>query len=109
LRDHGCPRDRDHGDIEAFAPSMQEVSSGPRFASIKIDSTNLERVLSSAMELHRARIRGALGRLCGLSVMALPEILASVTYSCHAPSAVIGCCPGSGDIRDPAEKRQRLH
>ncbi len=34
-------------EIEAFASSMQDVASGPRFASIKIDSANLERVLSS--------------------------------------------------------------
>src|SRR5665213_4226210 len=34
-------------EIEAFAASMQDVASGPRFASVKIDSANLERVLSS--------------------------------------------------------------
>src|SRR5258708_34869458 len=34
-------------DVEAFAPAMRDVSSGPRFASIKIDSANLERWLSS--------------------------------------------------------------
>jgi thiamine pyrophosphate-dependent acetolactate synthase large subunit-like protein len=34
-------------DIEAYAGRMQDLSSGPRFASIKIDSANLERVLSS--------------------------------------------------------------
>ena len=34
-------------DIEAFAPVMQDVSSGPRFASVKIDGANLERALSS--------------------------------------------------------------
>ena len=33
--------------IEAFAKTMQDVSSGPRFASIKIDAANLERVLAS--------------------------------------------------------------
>ena len=49
-------------DIEAFAPSMQEVSSGPRFVSIKIDSANLERVLSSRDGTFIVtRIRGALG------------------------------------------------
>src|ERR1700679_3365023 len=32
-------------DIETFAGSMQDVSNGPRFASIKIDAANLERVL----------------------------------------------------------------
>ena len=34
-------------EIEAFAPDMQDVSSGPRFASVKIDSANPERVPSS--------------------------------------------------------------
>ena len=49
-------------DIEAFAPSMQHVSSGPRFVSIKIDSANLERVLSSRDGTFIVtRIRGALG------------------------------------------------
>jgi thiamine pyrophosphate-dependent acetolactate synthase large subunit-like protein len=49
-------------EIEAFAPLMQEVSSGPRFASIKIDSANLERVLSSRDgSFIVTRIRGALG------------------------------------------------
>ena len=49
-------------DIEAFAPTMQDVSSGPRFASIKIDSANLERVLSSRDGAFIVtRIRGALG------------------------------------------------
>ena len=49
-------------DIEAFASSMQDLSSGPRFASIKIDSANLERVLSSRDgQFTVTRIRGALG------------------------------------------------
>jgi thiamine pyrophosphate-dependent acetolactate synthase large subunit-like protein len=49
-------------DIEAFAPTMQDVSSGPRFASIKIDSANLERVLSSRDGTFIVtRIRGTLG------------------------------------------------
>jgi thiamine pyrophosphate-dependent acetolactate synthase large subunit-like protein len=49
-------------DIETFTPSMQDVSSGPRFASIKIDSANLERVLSSRDgQFTVTRIRGALG------------------------------------------------
>jgi thiamine pyrophosphate-dependent acetolactate synthase large subunit-like protein len=49
-------------EIEAFASSMQDVSSGPRFASIKIDSANLERVLSSRDgQFTVTRIRGALG------------------------------------------------
>jgi thiamine pyrophosphate-dependent acetolactate synthase large subunit-like protein len=49
-------------DIEGFARSMQDVSSGPRFASIKIDSSNLERVLSSRDGTYIVtRVRGALG------------------------------------------------
>jgi thiamine pyrophosphate-dependent acetolactate synthase large subunit-like protein len=49
-------------DIEAYAPGMQDVSSGPRFASVKIDSANLERVLSSRDgQFTVTRIRGALG------------------------------------------------
>jgi thiamine pyrophosphate-dependent acetolactate synthase large subunit-like protein len=49
-------------DVEAFAPVMQGVSNGPRFASIKIDGANLERVLSSRDGTFIVtRIRGALG------------------------------------------------
>jgi thiamine pyrophosphate-dependent acetolactate synthase large subunit-like protein len=49
-------------EIEAFATLMQDVASGPRFASIKIDSANLERVLSSRDGTFIVnRIRGALG------------------------------------------------
>jgi thiamine pyrophosphate-dependent acetolactate synthase large subunit-like protein len=49
-------------EIEAFAPSMQNVSSGPRFVSIKIDRANLERVLASRDGTFIVtRIRGALG------------------------------------------------
>jgi thiamine pyrophosphate-dependent acetolactate synthase large subunit-like protein len=49
-------------EIEAFAPSMQDVSAGPRFVSIKIDSANLERVLASRDgSFVVTRIRGALG------------------------------------------------
>ena len=49
-------------EIEGFARSMQDLSSGPRFASIKIDSANLERVLSSRDGTFIVnRIRGALG------------------------------------------------
>jgi len=49
-------------DIENFARSMQDLSSGPRFASIKIDGANLERVLSSRDGTFIVtRIRGALG------------------------------------------------
>jgi thiamine pyrophosphate-dependent acetolactate synthase large subunit-like protein len=50
------------GEVEAFAALMQDVSGGPRFASIKIDSANLERVLSSRDGTFIVgRIRDALG------------------------------------------------
>jgi thiamine pyrophosphate-dependent acetolactate synthase large subunit-like protein len=49
-------------EIEAFAPLMQDVSAGPRFVSIKIDSANLERVLASRDGSFIVnRLRGALG------------------------------------------------
>jgi thiamine pyrophosphate-dependent acetolactate synthase large subunit-like protein len=49
-------------EIWAFAASMQEVAAGPRFASIKIDSANLERVLASRDGTFIVnRIRGSLG------------------------------------------------
>jgi thiamine pyrophosphate-dependent acetolactate synthase large subunit-like protein len=49
-------------EIEAFALTMQDVSAGPHFVSIKIDSANLERVLASRDgSFIVTRIRGALG------------------------------------------------
>src|SRR5947209_12089804 len=49
-------------DVESYARDMQDVASGPRFASIKIDSANLERVLSSRDgSFIVGRIRAALG------------------------------------------------
>ena len=49
-------------EIEAFTSSMQDIESGPRFANIKIDSANLERVLASRDgSFIVTRIRGALG------------------------------------------------
>jgi thiamine pyrophosphate-dependent acetolactate synthase large subunit-like protein len=49
-------------EIEAFAAQMHEISSGPRFASVKIDPANLERVLSNRDGAFIVnRIRGALG------------------------------------------------
>ena len=49
-------------EVEAFAPTLQDVASGPRFASVKIDGANLERVLSSRDANYIVnRIRGALG------------------------------------------------
>jgi thiamine pyrophosphate-dependent acetolactate synthase large subunit-like protein len=50
------------GEIEGFAASMQDVSSGPRLASVKIDGANLERVLANRDGTYIVnRIRGALG------------------------------------------------
>jgi thiamine pyrophosphate-dependent acetolactate synthase large subunit-like protein len=49
-------------EIETFAKSMQDVSSGPRFANVKIDAANLERVLSHRDgQFIMNRFRGALG------------------------------------------------
>jgi thiamine pyrophosphate-dependent acetolactate synthase large subunit-like protein len=49
-------------EIETFAASLHDVSGGPRFVSVKIDSTNLERVLASRDGAFIVtRIRGALG------------------------------------------------
>src|SRR5882757_9358060 len=49
-------------EIEAFAASMQDLGGGPRFASVKIDAANLERVLSNRDGAFIVnRIRGALG------------------------------------------------
>jgi thiamine pyrophosphate-dependent acetolactate synthase large subunit-like protein len=49
-------------EIEAFAKAMQDTSKGPRFASIKIDAANLERVLASRDGTFiMNRIRRALG------------------------------------------------
>ena len=50
------------GEIAAFAARMQDVSAGPRFANIKIDAANLERVLSNRDGMFiLTRLRGALG------------------------------------------------
>ena len=49
-------------EIRVFAASMQDVAAGPRFASIKIDCANLERVLASRDGTFIVnRIRGSLG------------------------------------------------
>jgi thiamine pyrophosphate-dependent acetolactate synthase large subunit-like protein len=49
-------------EIEAFAASIQDVSAGPRLASVKIDGANLERVLANRDGTFIVnRIRGALG------------------------------------------------
>jgi thiamine pyrophosphate-dependent acetolactate synthase large subunit-like protein len=50
------------GEIETFAKAIHDTSRGPRFASIKIDAANLERVLASRDGTFIVnRIRGALG------------------------------------------------
>jgi hypothetical protein len=49
-------------EIKVLAASIHDVAAGPRFASIKIDSANLERVLASRDGTFIVnRIRGALG------------------------------------------------
>jgi thiamine pyrophosphate-dependent acetolactate synthase large subunit-like protein len=49
-------------EIGAFARAMKDPKSGPRFANVKIDPANLERVLSNRDGTYiMNRIRGALG------------------------------------------------
>jgi thiamine pyrophosphate-dependent acetolactate synthase large subunit-like protein len=49
-------------EIKAFAEKMQDTGSGPRFANVKIDAANLERVLSNRDGTYiMNRLRGALG------------------------------------------------
>jgi thiamine pyrophosphate-dependent acetolactate synthase large subunit-like protein len=49
-------------EIGAFAKAMKDPSSGPRFANVKIDPANLERVLSNRDGTYiMNRLRGALG------------------------------------------------
>jgi len=49
-------------EVAAFASTLRDVSSGPRFANVKIDAANLERVLSSRDGTFIVnRIRGSLG------------------------------------------------
>jgi thiamine pyrophosphate-dependent acetolactate synthase large subunit-like protein len=48
--------------VEAFAKAVHDVSAGPRFANVKIDSANLERILPSRDGAYILnRIRGDLG------------------------------------------------
>ena len=50
------------GEIEAYAKGLQDVSAGPRFANVKIDSIEAERVLSNRDGMFMiTRFRGALG------------------------------------------------
>jgi thiamine pyrophosphate-dependent acetolactate synthase large subunit-like protein len=49
-------------EVEAFAVSLKEASRGPRFANVKIDGANLERVLSNRDGTFIVnRLRGSLG------------------------------------------------
>ena len=49
-------------EIEAYAPSLHDVSAGPRFASVKIDAANLERMLAGRDGIFMLnRLRGDLG------------------------------------------------
>jgi thiamine pyrophosphate-dependent acetolactate synthase large subunit-like protein len=49
-------------EIESFSPLLQDLSAGPRFASVKIDAANLERALSNRDGSFIVnRIRSALG------------------------------------------------
>ena len=49
-------------EVEAFAASIQDISAGPRFASVKIDAASLERVLPTRDGMFiLTRLRGDLG------------------------------------------------
>jgi thiamine pyrophosphate-dependent acetolactate synthase large subunit-like protein len=49
-------------EVEAFAEAVHDVSAGPRFANVKIDSANVERILPSRDGTYIVnRIRGDLG------------------------------------------------
>ena len=49
-------------EVEAFAQAMQDVSAGPRFASVKIDAASLERILPTRDgNFVLTRLRGDLG------------------------------------------------
>jgi len=49
-------------ELKTFAKSLHEVSAGPRFANVKIDAANLERVLSNRDgRFILTRLRGSLG------------------------------------------------
>jgi thiamine pyrophosphate-dependent acetolactate synthase large subunit-like protein len=49
-------------EVEAFARQLQDLASGPRFANVKIDAANLERVLPTRDGMFILnRLRGSLG------------------------------------------------
>jgi thiamine pyrophosphate-dependent acetolactate synthase large subunit-like protein len=50
------------GEIAAYAKGLQDITAGPRFANVKIDSADLERVLSNRDGMFMiTRFRGDLG------------------------------------------------
>ncbi len=50
------------GEIEAYGTSLQDITAGPRFANVKIDAAEVERVLSNRDGMFMiTRFRGALG------------------------------------------------
>lgn len=50
------------GEVKTFAAAIQDITSGPRFANVKIDAAELERVLSNRDGMFiMTRLRGALG------------------------------------------------
>jgi thiamine pyrophosphate-dependent acetolactate synthase large subunit-like protein len=50
------------GEVEAFARAVHDVSAGPRFANVKIDSANVARILPTRDGTYILnRIRGDLG------------------------------------------------
>jgi thiamine pyrophosphate-dependent acetolactate synthase large subunit-like protein len=53
---------RTMAEVETFAKAVHDVSAGPRFANVKIDSASLERILPSRDGTYILnRIRGDLG------------------------------------------------
>jgi thiamine pyrophosphate-dependent acetolactate synthase large subunit-like protein len=49
-------------EVEAFAKAIHDLSAGPRFANVKIDSASLERILPTRDGTYILnRIRGELG------------------------------------------------
>jgi len=50
------------GEVEAFASATHDISAGPRFANVKIDSASLERILPTRDGMFiLTRLRGSLG------------------------------------------------
>jgi thiamine pyrophosphate-dependent acetolactate synthase large subunit-like protein len=49
-------------EVEAFAKQFQDLEAGPRFANVKIDAANLERILPTRDGMYILnRLRGSLG------------------------------------------------